>query len=283
MIPSKKYQKCRNFSNSFLRAMRVDLCRAIFSLRFVLAAFLSLFWTVFNGVFDIFLNHSISSLEVPYVLNQALTGDFGLGMLILSISAVPFSTSYLTDRKFGFARYAINRVGLRVYGLSRVISVAISANLAAISASSLLLAIFSLTGAPHVIPSRANYLNGNYLDLVYQYGPMVYYVVRLTIFGLSCSTAAVFSLLVSTLIPNSYVSLISPLVAYYGYGAIMSLFSLWGSSSDLLRLFVLNYVINYQVSKNNWFSFLWAIVYLLTVIILCAKGFLIRLEKENET
>ncbi len=283
MILPNKSKKCSSFSNSFLRAMRIDLCRAILSRRFVLSVFLSLFWSFFNGIFDVFLNQSLFSLGIPYILNKALTGDYGLGMLIFPISAVPFSISYLLDRESGFDRYVINRIGIRAYGLSRVISVAISACLVAFISGVLLLAILSLTGAPHMILDQANYGYGNYLDLVYQSGPMVYYCVRFTIFGLSCSTAAVFALWVSTLIPNFYVSLISPLVAYYGYGAIMSLLSLKGSSADLLHLFVLNYVINYQVSKDNWFSFLWATVYFLTIIILCAKGFLLRLGKEYET
>ncbi len=280
MLVPKQNQDAKNFHTSCLRAIRVDLRRAVITPRFILAILLSLSWSLFNGIFDIFLNHSMSATGIPYVINQALTGDFGLGMLILSISAVPYSTSYLTDRDSNFFRYAVNRIGLRVYGLSKIIAVSIAAYLASIISNGLLLAILSLTGAPHVISGEENYLSGCYLDLVYLYGPVVYYSVRFTIAGLSCSMAAIFALMVSTLIPNSYVCLISPLVAYYGYTAIISLLSLFCNSSALLNLFVLNYIINTQVSQNNWFSFLWAVVYFLTVIILCSRCFLRHLEKE---
>lgn len=265
----------------FFRSMRVDLYRSIFTPSFLLTILLFLFWLFFNGIFDVILNRTIYILGIPYVLNQALTGYYGLGMLTLVISAVPYATSYLTDIRCGFSRYAIKRIGLHTYALSRIISVAASAFLAFCIAGNIFLIGLCMTGAQHTVPGEGKYLSGDYLDIVTQFGPIQYYFVRFTISGLTCSMAAVFSLFISALIPNLYVVLLSPLVAYYCYSAIFSFLSLLDGATGLVHLFVLDYIIISQVSQNNLFSFVWAVVYQLTLIVLCAKGFLHLLEKEH--
>lgn len=259
------------------RALRVDLRRAILSPRFILTVVLLLLWLLFNGTFDIFLNKTLFTFGIPYVLNWATTGDFGLGMLNLVIAALPFSASYLADWECGFDRCALGRTGLAAYAQARVIAVALSSFLAFWAAAGIFLAGLSLTGAPHTFPQ----LTGEYMDLAIQVGPWCYYLVRLTISGLTCAMAGVFSLFVSTLIPNSYVAMLSPLAACNAYGIIMFLVTKIAGDGGIVRLFSLDYIISYQVSSLSGFSFLWAVVFQLTVIVLCGKGFSHRLRKEH--
>lgn len=275
-ITLRNWEGCKDVGLG--RALRVDLRRAILSSKFILTVILLLLWLLFNGTFDIFLNKTLFWSGIPYALNWALTGDFGVGMLNLVIAAVPYSTSYLTDLECGFDNYAVARVGLSAYTQARVISVALASFLALWTAVGIFLAGLSLTGAPHT--SLA--LTGEYTDLTIQVGPWSYYLVRMTISGLTCAMAAVFSLFISSLIHNLYVAILSPLVAYYVYGVVMFVVLKVTGEGGVLNLFSLSYVIAYQVSSHNGFSFLWAVIYQLTVILLCGKGFAYRLRKEQD-
>lgn len=267
---------------SFLRALRVDLHRAVVSPVFLLTVALMLAWLSFNGTFEAVLNHTLEFFGIPYVLDQALTGTFGLGMLVLVIAAAPYSASFLTDRESGFDRCAMERVGFSAYALSRVVSVALTSFLAFFLAGGLYLGGLSLTGAPHTVPGGGETLFGNYLDLVVQVGPWCYYLVRFTITGLTCAMSAVFSLWISTLIPNRYVALLSPLIAWYTYTVVIFVVWQMTGGGEITRLFVIDYVVNTQVSRyHNGFSFLWAVVYQLTITALCGRGFLRRLRKEQ--
>lgn len=269
-------------SAGFFRALRVDLHRAIVSPGFPVTVAGMLAWLFFNGSFEVLLNRSLQFFGIPYVLDRAISGTDGLGMLYLVIAAVPYSASYLTDRESGFDRYAAERVGPSTYVLSRVLSVALTSFLSFFLAGGLYLGGLCLTGAPHTVPGGGEILSGDYTDLVFQVGPWCYYLVRLTITGLTCAMSAVFSLWISTLIPNRYVALLSPLIAWYTYTVLI--FVVWQltGGGGITRLFVLDYVVNTQVSRyHNGFSFLWAVVYLLTITALCGRGFLRRLRKEQ--
>lgn len=271
----------RRANGALLRALRVDLSRSVLSRRFLLGVCLMLAWMFANGATNIFIYGFLYGFGIPYTFNAALTGEFGLGMILLVIATVPYSTSFLSDRESGFASHAIERVGLTAFTVSRVISVAVSAFLAFVAAAGLFLLGLCLSGAPHTIPGNGEYLGGDYLDLVVQAGPWCYYLVRFTISGLTCAMAAVFSLYISTWIPNGYVVLLSPLIAYYAYGPILGLFYRVFHNVLLARLFSLESILIYQVSTNNAFAFLWAVIYQLTIILLCGWGFCRRSRKEQ--
>lgn len=266
----------------FFRALKVDLRRSVLSRRFLLTVVLMLAWMLVNSATNIFIYGFLYGFGIPYTFNAALVGEFGLGMIVLAIATVPYSTSYQADQECGFDRHAIERVGFTSYSVSRVISVALSAFLAFVAAAGLFLLALSLSGAPHnTIPGNGEYLNGDYLDLVVTVGPWCYYLVRFAISGLTCAMAAVFALYICALIPNGYVALLSPLIGYYAYVPVISIIMKLTGGSEIIRLFVLNYIVTFQVNSNNGFSFLWAVIYQLTVIVLCGRGFCRRLRKEQ--
>ena len=271
----------RRNRSGFLRALGVDLRRAVLSCRFLMTIVLLLAWMLYNSAKPLFVNKTLFTSGISYVLSVAADGSLGLGMLMLSIATVPYATSYLVDRECGFDRHAIERVGFTAYSVSRVISVVLSAFLAFVIAGGLFLLGLILTGAPQVIPQPEEYLNCVYSDLAVTVGPWCYYLVRFTLSGLTCAMAAVFSLFVTTLFPNRYVALLSPLVASYAYAPLLYIFYLIFGDQPVFHLLNLDYVITIQVSQDNGFSFLWAVVYQLTVIILCGRGFCHRLRKEQ--
>lgn len=103
----------------------------------------------------------------------------------------------------------------------------------------------------------------------------LFYLVRITIAGLTGSLAAVFALTVSSFLSNSYVALLAPLLGFYTSQVLHSLLI------PRLSAFRLDSVFFYQpIAGSASFSFLWSAVYLLTLTALCARLFLWRLRKE---
>lgn len=267
----------------FLRALHVDLHRAVLSWRFLLAVGLLFVWMFFNGCSNIFIFEFLDDFGIPYTFEQALTGADGLGMLALALATIPYSTSYLTDRESGFDHYAINRVGLSAYSYARVVVVGLSAFLAMVTAAGIFLAGLCLSGGDHSVPGNGEFLNGVYYELAATAGPWCYYLVRFTISGLTATAASVFSLYTTTLIPNAYAALLAPLIGYYAYEAIfMKILHLLFNRPTFAIFVSLDNVIRYQVSRNNGFSFLWAAVFLLTLTMLFGRGYVLRLRKEHD-
>lgn len=269
-------------SSGFIRALRVDLHRAVLSRRFLLTVVLILAWLVVNSATNIFVYDFLYFYGIPYSFNQAMVGNDGLGMIVLAMATVPYSTSYLTDRASGFDHHAIKRVGFPTYVASRVVSVGVSAFLAMVAAAGIFLSCLCLSGAQQSIARDAEHLNGVYYELVLTVGPWCYYLVRFTISGLTAALASVFALYATTLVPNIYVALLSPLIGYYTWESVISLiFNLSGGRASFLSLFTMYNNITHQISTDNLFSFLWTTVYLLTLTVLCGRGFVIRTRKEQ--
>lgn len=272
---------CRR-SVAFFHALRVDLHRALFSRRFLLTVGLMLSWVFVNGCSNIFIFDFLYEFGIPYTFDEAMTGHDGLGMIVLSMATIPYSTSYLLDRESGFDYHAIKRVGFTAYTSARLVSVGLSSFLAMIFASGIFLIGLCFSGAPQTIPGNGLFFNGVYYDLVVQVGPWCYYLVRFIISGLTASLASVLALYSTVVIPNDYVALLSPLICYYIYDAIiMGVILQIFNRSSFLRLFAIGNIISGQVSRNNGFSFMWSVIFLLTMTALCGRGFVLRLRKEQ--
>lgn len=269
--------------NVFLRAVRVDLHRAVVSRRFLLTVGLMLAWLTMNGGTEIFIYGFLYKAGIPSVFNSAITGSHGWGMIVLSMATMPYATSFLTDQETGFCYHAINRVGFHAYAIARVISVGLSAFLAIVTAAGVFLLGLCLSGAPiDTIPGNGQSFNGIYTDFVLQVGPWCYFLVRFVLSGLSVAMAAVFALCVSTFIPNPYVVLLAPLILYYGWDAIMTIFyHISGGTIRFVKYFAMINNITFQVSPNNGFSFVWSTTFLLTLTALSGRCFVRRLRKEQ--
>lgn len=271
------------WSTNFLRALQVDLQRAVLSTRFLLTVVLMLAWLLVNGATNIYIYNFLYAFGIAYTFDQAMTGGVGLGMIILSIATVPFSTSYLTDRESGFGYHIIKRVGFGAYSFARVIAVGLSAFLAMVTAAGIFLVGLCLSGAPHAYPVDVYHLNGVYYELTVTGQTWLYYLIRFIISGLTAAVAAVFALFSSSLIPNTYVALLSPLVGYYAFENILLhiIYSMSNGQTIWLNAFSLAVITAGQVSRNHFFSFLWASAYLLTLFALLSWGFICRLRREQ--
>ena len=167
----------------------------------------------------------------------------------------------------------MERVGARAYGLAKLLSVGAAAFLAVAAAMFLFLAGLYAMGM-ETLPGYP--LNNNQYYAIASAGHVgLFYLVRITIAGLTGSLAAVFALTVSSFLSNSYVALLAPLLGFYTSQVLHSLLI------PRLSAFRLDSVFFYQpIAGSASFSFLWSAVYLLTLTALCARLFLWRLRKE---
>ena len=211
------------------RALKVDLHRAVFSRAFLLTVLLLMGWLFFNLLF--YTENVWTRVDIVTQLNSATSGAFGLAELLLAIATVPYAWSYVQDRNSGFEAQALQRVGFRAYGFSKILSVGLSAFLAAITSIALFLGILYARGL-NVLPSHPLSESG-YIWIIPNGGVFLYYLVHAVVTGLGAAMAAVVALAVSTMVPNVYVALMSPLLWYYIYQVLCSIFFLSNAFSPV--------------------------------------------------
>lgn len=271
----------------FLRVLKVDMRRAVCSRRFLLAVLMMLAWMVANSI------HSVPEYAValksgaPKLFDNATTGYEYIGPVLLAIATVPYSFSYITEHESGFQRQVAERVGLRAYSISKVLSTALSAFLMAVVAMGLFLAGLCVLKLPHTV--FAGSVPNQYLLLVATAGPVWYYAVVFIIRGLVCSLCAVFALMITGWLPNAYVGFLSPLIAYYFNECVLDL--LWQLERALTPTPAINwYLISLRAlffdtvyqRGNLLFSFLWTVTFLATAAVLCGRAFVLRLGKGQD-
>ncbi len=255
------------------RALGVDLRRALLSKRFLLTVVLLLLWQFLNCSGNILSAYWWSQTSIVYALDYAISNQEVLADLLLPLAAIPYAWSFLQDRESGFELQAVERVGIRAYGLAKLLSVGVAAFLAVAVAMSLFLAGLYVMGM-ETLPWHP--LNNNQYYAIASAGHVsLFYLVRITVAGLTGSLAAVFALTVSAFLSNAYVALLAPLLGFYTSQVLHSLLI------PRLSAFRLDFVFFCQpIAGSASFSFLWSAVYLLTLTALCARLFLWRLRKE---
>lgn len=272
-------QKAVNNMKKIVRAIRVDIARALFSGRFLLSIILLLGWMLFNSSHYLFDESLRADLSAANILHYATTDSVNLALLLLPIATIPYSGSYNLDYDSNFLNQAIGRVGLRAYSFSKFFVTALSSFLSAIISMVIFLFILYLLGFKFL---ACTIDTGGYTILAVKGLPILYYFVRFMITGLTCSLAAVFSLMISAYVSNSYVCLMAPLVGYYLSVILLSiLMDIFPALWSLLSLFNLSYNFFYQLSDDFLtFSITWTIVYLTTLTALFGICFNWRLRRE---
>ena len=261
------------------RALTVDLRRALVSGRFLLTVGLLLLWQLFNCSGTLLSANEWTKSSAVYAFNFAISNQEVLADLLLPLAALPYAWSFLQDRESGFENQAVERVGFWAYGFAKVLSVALSAFLAAAVSIGLFVGALFLLGLPETQPALEG--GEGYLGFAASGHTVGYYLARITITGLSCSLASVFGLMMTAIIRNVFVGLLAPLVGYYLYSVLHAVVSLATHSLWITQAFRLSGILFYQAFEDPGFSFLWSSVVMLTMTALCAKGFLGRLRKEQ--
>lgn len=275
MEPNKSSVK---HPSGLIRALKVDLRRSLWAPSFLITILLLLAWMLL-GNFRMLFPFSIDYLNyhgLGRMLNRATTSFLDQAYLLLPIATVAFSGSYLTDQKSGFLDSIIERVGIQAYGRSRILTAALAPFLASAVAILIYTAVAlagGISAIGNIPPDQYGFYGYPYSSLLGADGShfLTYLLVRIVITGLTAGLSSVFALAVSAFVRNYYVTMLAPLIAYF---LLLTL-------GDIIPFFLDPYNIPFsQTFQDAWLSFIWAVVYLLTMTALCGCLFLWKLRKE---
>lgn len=194
--------------NSFFRSLSVDLKRSIFSRSFLTMVALIFAMQFLNTIY-LTTTSMLAKCCWEDLLEAGLDGNFT--EMLFCIAATGYAWSYCVDHKSGFFQQAVQRVGIRSYCLSRIVSVAVSAFLATVVSMGLFV-LFSMALTSGNIVDKSYYRNMGYMDLVADGKSGLYFVVSCTHMGLACSAIALTGLVVSAYTPNTYMTVFTPLL-----------------------------------------------------------------------
>ena len=190
--------------SGLLRCLRVDLRRAILSVRFLVAVLgLAI-------LLDLNLPPDPWPKEAPYLFS--LTYKYGFYCFFLVCAAIPHAGSYLADLEGGYIKCLARRVPLWAYSLSRCLAVLLSGAAVVLAGTGLFAGDLYLR-FPASCGVKISYSGWDALlgqGMVWQY-----ILVKAMLTALLGGNFAVLALVLSTVVQNSFVVLAAPLLLFY--------------------------------------------------------------------
>lgn len=195
---------------SFCRALKVDLRRGLVSSSFLLTVAL-LFVVHLCAVLPDYFSQAIPKMSWQKMLVNAHAS--GLTDTMMFLGAVCYAWSYCQDRDSGFYDQAVRRVGFRVYCLSRVVAVALTAFLAGVLSDILLTLV--LRALPELPPlsSHAAVEQALYLSVAGAHTGL-FLLLRYVHTGMVCAMVGATGLAASAFVRNTHVAVFVPYVLY---------------------------------------------------------------------
>ncbi len=189
----------------FLKLLGMDFRRAIFSKKFLFA--------VLGYAVLLCLNlPPTSGIEnVTYLF--ALSYNYGFYIFFFLCAAIPYATSFLSDIEDSYLPLLLRRVPRSAFCIARCISVIVSGTLA-VAAASVLYLLFLRVQFPWINKDFLSDYSG-WEFIINYYGIGVYFPLRILITSLYGGVYALFALLLSTKIKNSFVVLSFPTLLFY--------------------------------------------------------------------
>ena len=184
--------------------LRVDLERAVLSLRFLAAA------VGFAILLDLNLPPDPWPEEAPYLFS--LTYKYGFYSFFLVCAAIPYAGSYLADLEGGYIKCLARRIPLGSYSLSRCLAVLLSGSLAVLMGTGLFVGDLYLRFPAH---SGVSLSYSGWDALLGQGRAWQYVLTKALMTALMGGNFAVLALVLSTAVRNSFVVLAAPLLLFY--------------------------------------------------------------------
>ncbi|MBO4928327.1 MAG: hypothetical protein J5379_08790 [Clostridiales bacterium] len=242
--------------------IRQSMRRTFLSKRF----FFALFGTVAMCYFCAreFLDPNCSSVYViDVMLNLGL-----LKKVLVFFAAAPAVTLYCQDQNSGFIHSIVVRSGIKKYTRSSLLACGLS------GFASLFLGLFLFFGILSIFCPVMPYEAGGIYDGIARSLPILYTFIEISIFSLYCTMWTMVGFALSSVIPNPYVALGSPLIFGYLFEEL---------TSDLptyLNLYRLSHCEN-VFSKSAATDYLYTMGVFLLVAVLSGVMFSYFAERRN--
>lgn len=194
----------------FLFVVLQDLRRTIISWTFVLAV-LGLAFVNIVTLFDEY-QYTTQSTSILYLQMLMEYRDFYI--IFLLFAALPGTTLFCSDWDNRYIRFSVMRSTKNQYAISKVIACFFSAVLTVILANWLTVALFSLR-YPLYLPGDEMNAYGAYQVFINEEWAWIYLMVSFLCKGFCAGFLSVMALWFSTIVTNVFVTLATPMLAYY--------------------------------------------------------------------
>lgn len=210
---------------SFGRALRIDLFRAVCSLRFLTAVLGYALFLCINLPKDTWPSN------VMYLFR--LSCSYGFYVFFFLCAAVPYAASFLADTENHYLQLVLKQVPPAAYSLSRCLAAAISGFLAVSAAMGLFL-LFLCLQYPFRTSDYISY--SGWAGLIEAGKPVLYLLLSVWLTGATGGVFAVLALALSTGVKNSFVVLSFPVLLYYAVSTLATALKLppWMDLSVML-------------------------------------------------
>lgn len=256
----------------------MEFRRAVYSARFLLGVAMMLVWILLNATEAVKTYEHAVFAGVTQLIRLGLDGHTSTGPVLLAISTLPYAFSYLTEKECGFQQQAVGRIGVLTYGICKLLATFFSAFFMGVTALWIFIGVLSALGVPHSV--RYEEVKNTYAILAETMGPGWYYLAKSLLVGLMCGQAALFSLMVMSLIPNTYVGFLSPLIGYYMAECIFGLLTRTGSSPFWGLISPMQLFFGQPIADAG-FSYFWTVLMLVALTVCFGIRFLLQLGKEH--
>lgn len=221
--------------NRVFHAMRSDMRRAFCSWGFgvaVLGTFLLCFFSIF-----------VTEERITSVLDgYCFIGTTSVQELVLILCAVPYAICFCSDWRNNYIRPSVMRTSPGCYAVSKCIACACAGG-AALFLGRLLFVLALMLKYPMADANGLqNMTDGAYQSLLSQHNYFLFLVLVVLVDSLQGTFFSLLALCISTWIPNVFVALFSPLLAFY---FVINLFS------GILKIPVW---LRFELIFNNYFA-----------------------------
>ncbi len=242
----------------------MDFRRAVCTWKFVIAVTGYAILLVLNIPADVWPE------DFFYVFSFAYSPGFY--MFFPLCASIPYAAGFLADEKDGYMKHLISRVDIKMYSLSRCISVAASGFLAVVFAT-ILFVVYLRVRFPISDDFSISYSGWN---TMIQDGKGMIFIVIKTLMTATCgSSFAVIALVASTRIKNTFFVLALPTLLYYAWNEITFIVSV-PLEFDLVSLF------NVPVWKSYSYSLLYFSGLMCLISVIAGSRFYVGVRRLKE-
>lgn len=196
--------------NRIFHALRSDMRRVFLSLGFLVAVG----GTLLLCFFGFFIwGERVESCMYGYGLMETASTE----QLCLILCAVPYAVCFCSDWRNNYIRPSVMRTSPRIYAVSKSIACACSGG-AALFLGKLLFLLALMLRFPLVCANDSgvqNMMTGAYQTILAQHHYFLFLLLRIFIESLRGTFFSLLALCISTWIPNVFVALFSPVLAFY--------------------------------------------------------------------
>lgn len=192
------------------RTLQVDLQRAFCSMNFFLAVLAMFVFLIINTGKEM-----VFAEDVLYLYTVANFQSFAI-MYVL-VAALPYAASFCADWNNQFIRPLLIRISWKSYTISKVTVCALS-SAAAVALGEFLYIIFFCVQYPLVDPQGNMFENSTQLSygfLLLEGHYITYFFCHILILATAAVFFSVLALSISAYLPNVFVTMASPVIAYY--------------------------------------------------------------------